>query len=499
MGAAFVVRDLLMLFLFFFFLVSGQPSMAVTDQPVAVVVLSSACDSSMPMVSVGTDANLSYAASFGAGSKSYHGVYFEEEGLYTLSVENPPHSATFSVKMSCGTEESMYVASSRTFDNERTEDTLVIELSAWKFASFVVEVSDKSNKKAAPWNTTVTVAKVSDSLQGSCTAPFTSTVPGMGAYDTAAGVRTICNISGSLTLRQGNWHSITAEAGTAAGEVTLDVCPNKVDFSQPLDAVAKVFTQDSFVCPETPETVVQFGAGADASCKVSWMAKAGQAYHVFVSSTVGISSGPYTLRVYGNTLETSLVNDACSRADTSAGIVSSTARVNEVTARNGTRWFGFRSTEKSRTYTLKASCKTDNAKLHNMTVNVMYDCGSMEKVIGESSEGEAKVASQASYTGQPYKVSVDGCYGRLSFEVGTGSVSAGVIAAFVVLCVLAVAVVVCGVTLALFIRRKLNSRPAESNSRNIVDDAFDDAIEFDMEKEINKNTDKDSLINNTDY
>lgn len=478
------------------------PTQLSSSSSLETIVLSDKCDSTMPVVSIASDAeeDTSYIGSFGAKGLGYHGLYFDEEGTYELTVHSPPHSALFSVKASCSTEDRAYIVRERTINNEQTERDIQILIGAWKFSSFTLEVRDKQK---TPWNATFTVSRMNSTLTAACSKTPTNTVPNLSTYDTADGTRILCNISGSLSVRQGNWHNVKVGS---SGTVTLDVCPNYVDIAQPLSVVAKVFTEPNFECPETPNAIVQFGAFENASCKVSWAANSDTNYTVFVSSPDGLRSGVYTFKLYGDMQETAIVNDACEASDVSAGVVKSVARFSERTARNGTRWFGFRSTKSSRKYKLSAHCNTNDLGdgTGGVEIVVAYDC-SGNTTFANTTSGSLELVSPSTYSGQPYKVAVEGCSGTLSFEIETGSMYITVVTVLVVI-ILVICAVLCVMglwMLFVYISRKVQRRYGDggSNSVDEVNAAFDDGdIELDVEEEeIDDSTDKDSLIINTDY
>lgn len=480
-------------------------SAPITRDSESVIPLSSECGSTMPVIAVSTTGNVtSYTVSISKAKTGYHGLYFDEEGTYELTVHNPSRTALFSVKMSCNTDDNSFVVQDRTRNNEHTEQDVKIILSAWKFASFIVVSTDKEIKHGGSWNATFTVSKVGST--GKCPETQIETIPHLGTYDTATGAMVLCNISGSLTLRQGNWHSVMVK-GDHSGAITLDVCPNKVDISQPLSVVPKVFTDSKFECPETPDAILQYGTFKNTSCKVSWVPKPNVKYIAFISSSSGIKTGAYTLKLYGNAKKTSIVNDACELSDTRAGVVEMIETINEQTRRDGTRWFGFRSTKYSQKYKLEAYCSTNTQGKAdtntNLNITVWHDCNESAP-FADSSRGHIELMSEATYNGQPYKVAVDGCDGKLKFEIRPGYVDGGISTVSIVFIVITiiVAIIVCVLAVVRFVQwiRNRNQRPYANANDEDVNDAFDDDdIEFDFGKEINDSTDRDSLIINSDY
>lgn len=470
------------------------------------IAFSSICDSTMPMVSItDTDVNTSYTASFSAGGTGYHGLYFYDEGTYELIVQSPPLSASFSVKASCSTEDIAYIVRERTLNNERTEHDLHILISTWRYSSFIVEVIDKekvgttttSYTQKLTKNITFTLLKVDTSKSlNNYSQTVIESVPHLGMYDTATGKRVFCNISGTLSLRQGNWYTVKTGVSET---MTLDVCPNEVDISQPLSVFAKIFTDSNLEFPITPNTIVQFGTVKDTPCKITWVSNPDTDYIIFVSSSTGLRSGAYTLKIYGNTSGTSIVNDICEHSDTSAGIVESVAHFSEKTERNGTRWFGFRTSKKSQGYRLKVYCQkstANNEKNDNLSMLVKYDCNE-STVFDNASNGVINFVSPTSYVGQPYKVAVDGCDGKLGFEIRSSSAGFKFTVDEIIFVVIAsiILIVLCGM-IVVCVRNRSKRLPFNSDGVSVVSDAFDDdEIEF----EINNSTDKDSLIINTDY
>ena len=138
-----------------------------------------------------------------------------------------------------------------------------------------------------------------------------------------------------------------------------------------------------------------------------------------------------------------------------------------------------------------------------MKITVRHDCNEVMP-FANSSDGYFELVSETTYNGQPYKIAVDGCDGRLKLEIRPSYVDSKISTVTIVFIAITiiVAIIVC-VLLAIRIASCIKSRNLRAyvyDNDNDVDDAFgDDGIEFEFGKEINDSTDTDSLIINTDY